>query len=131
MNWTGGRLSRHSGAANTAAFRRKQHFAMAGRQKQPRRIPDDNFYDATPPPIGRNRRREATPGPSNVQTVAAQEQAAEYVSKRCRSSTVASSTSAKSNLHEEQEEVVRDDINAKYRYPRVCYQNPAEDDDDR
>jgi hypothetical protein len=115
MNWTGGRLSRHSGAANTAGFRRKQHFAMAGRQKQPRRIPDDNFYDATPPPTGRNRRREATPGPSNVQTVVAQEQAVEYVSKRSRSSTVASSTSAKSNLHEEQEEVVRDDINANYR----------------
>jgi hypothetical protein len=115
MNWTGGRLSRHSGATNTVAFRRKQHFAMAGRQKKPSRIPDDNFYDATPPPIGRNRRREATPRPSYVQTVVAQEQAAEYVSKRRRSSTVTSSTSAKSNIHEEQEEVVRDDINADYQ----------------
>jgi hypothetical protein len=115
MNWTGGRLSRHSGAASTAAFRRKQHFAMAGRQKQPSRIPDDNFYGATPPPIGRNRRREVTPGPSNVQTVVAQEQAAEYVSRSRRSSTVTSSTPAKSNLHEKEEEVVQDDINANYQ----------------
>lgn len=110
MNWTGGRLQRHSTTTDSAAQRQRLHFARvahlsqrhdaghSSRTHKPRsppalppvqiereqiRVADDDLYSATPLPCTAKRQRETSLAPSDGGSTT-QQQAGESLSEKKR-----------------------------------------------